>query len=125
MLHVQLNMKPIKKITLQDVQDILAVLPTVTLLEALPVRYFDEGHLPGARQIPHDESLAQVAPRLIAHKAAPVIVYCASATCENSSEAAEQLLKLGYADISIFEGGKEEWRAAGLKLERSGSGGAA
>lgn len=118
-------MNQIKKITLQDVQTALAASPSVALLEALPARYFNQGHLPGARQIPHDESLESIAPQLIAHKSSPVIVYCASATCENSGEAAEQLSRLGYSNISVFEGGKEEWRAAGLSLETTGIGGAA
>ena len=33
--------------------------------------------------------------------------------------AAEKLVKLGYENIRAHEGGLEEWRAAGLSIERS------
>ncbi len=112
-------MKSNKTVSVHEVKAALKT-SSVTLLEALPVRCFQEGHLPGARQIPHDESLAQVAPQVIPEKTTPVIVYCASATCDNSREAAEQLQKLGYTQVAVFEGGKAAWQSAGLALATTG-----
>jgi rhodanese-related sulfurtransferase len=91
--------------------------PSLVLLEALPRIYFDDGHLPGARWFPHDrarELAATAAPR----KGDPIVVYCASATCQNSHVAAKALADLGYTDVRVYAGGKADWADAGLPLER-------
>lgn len=90
--------------------------PRAVLLEALPEAAYRGGHLPGARWFPHDrarELAATVAPR----KDDPVIVYCASATCQNSTVAARALAALGYQDVRVYAGGKADWIDAGLPLE--------
>lgn len=58
-------------------------LPT-TLVEALPARYYDQGHLPGAVNVPHDQ-IKELAPDTLPDKHAFVVVYCASIECRNSS----------------------------------------
>jgi rhodanese-related sulfurtransferase len=50
-------------------------------------------------------------------KHAPVVVYCASATCKNSHQAAEALIAIGYEDVHVYVEGKADWKAAGLPLE--------
>lgn len=91
--------------------------PALVLLEALPEPYYLDGHIPGARWFPHDRAkeLAHVA---VPRKDAPVIIYCASSTCQNSKVAAKALADLGYMDVSVYEGGKADWEAAGLTFER-------
>jgi rhodanese-related sulfurtransferase len=91
--------------------------PRLVLLEALPETYFRQGHLPGARWFPHDrarELAAAAAPR----KDDPIVVYCASATCQNSHVAARALAAMGYQDVRVYAGGKADWAEAGLPLER-------
>lgn len=85
------------------------------LLEALPAKYFLEGHLPGARHMPHDEVKA-LAPTLVPNKASEVVVYCASQTCRNSHIAAQSLRIMGYEHVRVYEGGKKDWVEAGLRL---------
>jgi rhodanese-related sulfurtransferase len=46
-------------------------------------------------------------------------VYCANLECANSDLAAERLLALGYHDVRVYAGGKADWVAAGLPLERA------
>jgi rhodanese-related sulfurtransferase len=87
------------------------------LFEALPAKYFDDGHLPGARNMPHD-AVAELAPRLAPDKTAPIVVYCASATCQNSHIAAGVLGQLGYTDVRVYAGGKKDWLEAGLAVEQ-------
>ncbi|HEU4613896.1 MAG TPA: rhodanese-like domain-containing protein, partial [Kofleriaceae bacterium] len=60
------------------------------------------------------ELAAVAAPR----KSDPIVVYCASATCKNSHEAALALSELGYANVRVYAEGKADWEAAGLPLER-------
>jgi rhodanese-related sulfurtransferase len=86
------------------------------LLEALPEKYWRAWHLPGARNLPHDQ-VRQLAPTLVPDKSAEVIVYCASSTCQNSHVAARVLEQMGYANVSVYPGGKQDWQEAGLPVE--------
>jgi rhodanese-related sulfurtransferase len=88
-----------------------------TILEALPEKYYRHGHLPGARLFPHDQA-RELSPVLIPNKSTKVVVYCASATCQNSHQAAATLVELGYSDVRVYVEGKADWQAAGLPLER-------
>ena len=91
--------------------------PSLVLLEALPEAYYNQGHLPGARLFPVASARAQartVAPR----KDIPIVVYCASETCKNSDEVAKLLDEVGYTDVRVYKGGKADWEAAGLPIER-------
>jgi len=89
----------------------------VSLLEALPEKYYRHGHLPGARLFPHEQA-RELAPKLLAEKRARIVVYCASATCSNSHQAAQTLADLGYTDVRVYVEGKADWQAAGFALER-------
>jgi len=83
------------------------------LLEALPEKYYAANHLPGALHMPHD-AVDALAARLIPSKDAHVVVYCASAQCQNSHIAARRLVQLGYSRVSVFAGGKQDWESGGL-----------
>jgi rhodanese-related sulfurtransferase len=89
------------------------------LLEALPERYYAQKHLPGARLFPHDE-VEQRAAQVIPDQSSAVVVYCASRSCNNSRIAAQRLIQLGYTDVTVYEGGKQEWEQSGLPFEIDG-----
>ena len=86
------------------------------LIEALPAKYYNPGHLPGAINVNYDE-IEAAADRLPADKTAEIVTYCASETCPNSHKAAEALARLGYSNVSVYSGGKKDWTEAGLPLE--------
>jgi rhodanese-related sulfurtransferase len=86
------------------------------LLEALPERYYTQKHLPGALLFPHDQ-VNQLAPALVPDRGTEIVVYCASRTCQNSHIAAQRLTQLGYTDVTVYAGGKQEWEEGGLPLE--------
>jgi len=88
-----------------------------TLVEALPEKYYRDGHLPGARHLP-DTEVATLADRVLPDTNAAIVVYCASATCQNSHIAAKLLEQRGYTDISVYAGGKQDWSEAGLAFEK-------
>ena len=90
----------------------------ITLVEALPRKYFDEAHLPGAINIPHDQ-LRELAPALLPDKEALIAVYCASTECNNSRVATNLLRSLGYANAREYIDGKRDWIEAGLPVESS------
>ncbi len=86
------------------------------VVEALPEMYYRKGHLPGALHMPHDR-VDTLAPAILPDKNAEIVVYCASAQCQNSHIAAHRLSVLGYTDVAVYAGGKKDWEAAGLPFE--------
>jgi rhodanese-related sulfurtransferase len=109
--NLEHTMKTIDRHTLQQRLD------RVTLVEALPEKYYRDGHLPGARHLPHDQVRQHAAAALPARDA-EIVVYCASDTCQNSHIAARVLAQMGYGDVAVYPGGKQDWQEAGLPLER-------
>ena len=98
-----------------DLESLIAA-GAVTVVEALPEKYYRTAHLPGAKHMPHDETAA-LAPGILPDRAAGIVVYCASATCTNSHIAAETLAGLGYTDVRVYVDGKQDWIDAGLPVE--------
>lgn len=90
----------------------------ITLVEALPITYFNEAHLPNALQMNHDEVDAKAA-SLLPDKSAVIVVYCSSADCANSSKAAQRLQQLGYRRVFKYTEGKQDWLNAGLPVQKS------
>lgn len=93
---------------------------TATVVEALPAPYYDDAHLPGARNLPHDSDEATIAALLPDHDAT-VVVYCSNLACQNSTVLSRRLAQLGYTDVREYEGGKEDWITAGLPVESNAS----
>ena len=89
----------------------------IVLVEALGPGYFADAHLPGAVNIPPD-LVDVLAPRLIGECDASVVVYC-SGTCQNSEIVANRLEQLGYTNVRVYAGGKEDWVEAGLPIDRT------
>ena len=66
---------------------------------------YDEGHIPGATQISHEE-IAEKAEDVLTDKDQLILVYCRSG--RRSKIAAEALAELGYSNIKEF-GGIIDW----------------
>ncbi len=90
--------------------------PTM-LFEALPEKYYRDGHIPGALPIDHG-NVRNNAAALSGDRSATIVMYCASATCRNSDVAADQLKTLGYTDVRVYVEGKKDWLEAGLPVVR-------
>ena len=88
----------------------------VTVVEALPRSYWEDGHLPTAVNVPHDADDPTIL-AAVPDSDRPVLVYCANAACPNSGILARRLDQLGYTDVAAYEGGKQDWIEAGLALE--------
>jgi rhodanese-related sulfurtransferase len=104
------------QLTRAELQTRIAANPAIILVEALPEKYYRERHLPGALHLPHDQ-VKELAAGLLPDKQAEIVTYCASATCQNSHIAAKLLWQMGYANVSVYVGGKQDWIEAGLLLE--------
>ena len=88
----------------------------VTAVEALPAGYFEQEHLPGAVNVPHDAGRERIED-MLPDKSAPVVTYCASLTCRNSAQLAVRLEGMGYSDVREYAEGKADWVEAGLPTE--------
>ena len=93
-------MTPTKTITRTDLARRLADGAPLVLLEALPESYFLKGHMPTARNLPHDR-VRQLAPTLLPRKDVAIVVYCASATCRNSAVAATALAVTVFVSFAV------------------------
>ena len=90
----------------------------VYIIDARLPEAFDDGHIPGAINIPYDrlpeyyDGLTELVPTDVT-----VICYCWSPTCDFSDQLATELKILGYTDVVVFTGGMEDWQNAGYKSE--------
>ena len=85
--------------TIMDIEEDYIILDTRTREE------YDQGHIPGAIQISHDE-ITEKAEEMLTDKDQLILVYCRSG--RRSKIAAEALVELGYTNIKEF-GGIIDW----------------
>jgi ArsR family transcriptional regulator len=88
---------------------------TFLFWNVLTDEYFKGEMIPGSRRVPLD-LVGRVASSL--PKDSEIVVYCGGPTCPQSRLAAEKLAALGFDRAAAYEGGIEEWRAAGHAIER-------
>jgi len=101
-----------------DVKDRMQRPGDTTVIDVLPKDQHDSGHIPGSKNVPFGaEGFVEVVKEAAGGKEKPVVVYCASSECDLSPKAAQQLENAGFTGVSDFEGGMEEWTAAGFEVE--------
>ena len=74
--------------------------------------YFKGEFIPGSRRVALDQLGREVSSKQFA-KDAEFITYCGGPNCPQSRQAAEKLQTLGFTNVRAYEGGLEEWKAAG------------
>ena len=92
-------------ITAQEAKQIMDSDDGYIILDTRTQAEYDEGHIPGAIVISHDE-IEEKAEQLLPDKDQLLLVYCRSG--RRSKLAAEALVKLGYTNIKEF-GGIIDW----------------
>ena len=87
------------------------------LVEVLSEESYEDFHLPGAINVPvrSDDFAKRI--QLAANKDDEVVVYCQNTECDASPRAAQKMEELGFTNVYDYEGGKEDWRSAGLPVE--------
>ena len=106
-------------ITMDELRDKIDGGVSFVLVDALPPMSYAHSHLPGAVNLP-PRSVDDAVTRRLDDKSVEIVVYCANPACEDSHETARRLSELGYSNLRHYAGGKDEWRDAGLPLERAG-----
>ena len=90
------------------------------LVDALAPMVYAHSHLPGAINLPPSDVNPERLARRIPDRSTEIVVYCSNPNCEDSIATGERLQALGYTNVLHYAGGKDEWRARGLPLERAG-----
>jgi rhodanese-related sulfurtransferase len=86
-------------------------------VEALGAAFYGDAHLPGAINSPPGQ-VDRLARQLIPDRDSSVVVYC-SGSCSSAEAVAGRLEAVGYTDVAVYVGGKEDWVEHGLPVERS------
>lgn len=105
-------------ISRREFRDLLDDGNQVKVVDVLGADSFCEFHIPGAINVPLGEDFDREIQDQIPSKRTPVVVYCMDAECQASAKAATRLDELGYSTVYDYEAGKEDWKAAGLPVER-------
>ena len=92
-------------ITAEEAKQIMDSEDGYIILDARTQEEYDQGHIPGAIQISHDE-IMEKAEEVLTDKDQLILVYCRSG--RRSKIAAEALVELGYTNIKEF-GGIIDW----------------
>ena len=92
-------------ITAEEAKQIMDTEEGYIILDVRTQEEYDQGHIPGATQISHEE-IAEKAEDVLTDKDQLILVYCRSG--RRSKLAAEALVELGYTNIKEF-GGIIDW----------------
>ena len=92
----------------------MAADPSVAVFDARSQAEYAKGHLPRAFSMP----VAEIERRILDHvhrlrPDTPILAYCGSAECDDALELAKALRGLGFANVSLYPGGFDEWTAYG------------
>ncbi len=104
-------MKTITKEELKDKLDNKGLI----LIEVLSEEKYKDEHIKGAINIPLKKIGMEARERL--KKDDFIVVYCSNYDCSASPTAAKKLTDLGFDNVYDYEGGKKEWKEAGLPME--------
>ena len=100
-----------------------AELGRCVLIDVREPAEFATGHVKGAANIPRGvlefqvdahPAVANATDPALAHRERPLVLYCR--TGGRAALAADNLQKLGFADVRSIAGGIEAWREAGLPV---------
>lgn len=90
--------------------------PDVVVLDVRSASEFAAGHVPGARNVPHDELPSKLA-QLAALRDKQVILYCR--TGRRTQIAAETLREAGFTRLLHLQGDFQAWDSAQRPVERA------
>lgn len=79
---------------------------SVILVNVLDEKLFNDRHIAGSINVSLQD-IAKAAERW--DKKATVVIYCSNYMCTASGQAAKELMKLGFTDVRVYEGGTAEW----------------
>ncbi len=90
----------------------------IEVWNVLTDEYFNGELIEGTRRVALDQIGREAAGLASLAKDAEIVVYCAGPDCPQSHYAFEKLIHFGFTNVRVYEGGLQEWSAAGFNIER-------
>ena len=90
------------------------------LIDALAPVVYAHSHLPRAINMPPSSVEPIRCSKRMPELDTEIVVYCSNPNCDDSVVTGRRLQDLGYTSVRHYAGGKDEWKALGLPLERAG-----
>jgi len=88
------------------------------LIDTLPNDHYQAAHLPRAENAcVFEVTFLEQVEAVVSYKESKIILYGSSAKTMDAVTAADKLLRAGYRDVTVLDGGITEWRAAGFAIE--------
>lgn len=103
-------------VVLEELDELLA--DGALLVDSRSPENYRQGHLAGAVSLPLsllDDQLNEFKQQVPREKT--LVTYCSGYGCMDSFELGTRLLKEGFEDVLVYEGGFPEWRDAGRPVE--------
>jgi rhodanese-related sulfurtransferase len=105
----------VRNVNREELKEMMEGGENFVLINALKPEEFEKEHICGSINMPVS-NIASEAEKLLS-KDNTLIVYCANSACTASSIAAEKLDSIGFSEVLRYEGGLEDWKAAGYCVE--------
>lgn len=87
-------------------------------LDARDAATFAGGHIRGARSLPLGDIETRLPEfRTQVPQTMPLVIYCNGYGCHDSMELGKRLIRTGYGEVYVYEGGYPEWLEAGYPVE--------
>lgn len=103
-------------ITTRQLKDKIDRTEDFALVEVLGPETFAEFHIPGAVNVPVDDTFEDGIQKAVPDKNKLVVVYCRDIECHASAKAVRRMEALGYNNVLEFHNGKVGWKAQGLPV---------
>jgi len=101
----------VQKISAEQLKGMKEQRDDFLLVNTLPAEHFESTKIEGSVNIPQDQDgFADLVASKQSDKTKPVVVYCASDSCDSSVKAAEKLDRAGFEHVYEFEDGAKGWK---------------
>lgn len=104
-----------RDITREELKEMMDSGISFVLVNVLDPGAFANEHICGSINLPAS-TIGRDAARML-DRDETIVVYCSNTACEASAAAADKLASVGFSDIWRYEGGTEDWKAAGYCVE--------
>jgi phage shock protein E len=105
----------VTSMTAAELADQIPLEQSPLILDVRSEKEYQEGHIPGALNIPFDQ-LPERLSQLAEHKDAVIVVHCRSG---KRAEIAEKTLsEAGFTDVRDLEGHMDGWQSGGYPIEK-------
>src|SRR5947209_5670086 len=99
----------IRDITRKQIDAKTAQGERVVLIEARPLAEYEQWHIPFAVQI-SPGNVRTIAEEFLPNRGSEIVIYGKNEFSPEPDHVAEQLFQLGYRNLYIYRGGKEDWQ---------------